>query len=208
MSVRVMSWVWEHSKSVGADRLVLLAIADCANDAGRDAYPSMETIARKAAVDKRTAQRSVRDLEALGELEVLTNAGPRGTNRYAVLTSLPRQDTTPGDTPDGETPPRRDATPAPRHGGDRSQKGRRHATRTVLNVIPPQPPASGGTTTKEWPCKNHTKPRKGCRQCAAVMADTEARERARTAALFAEIEESKSRSVTRAQALGSSGVVA
>lgn len=149
MSIRVMTWVWEQSRSAGADRLVLLAIADSANDAGRDAYPSLTTIAKKANLDKRTAQRSIRNLEALGELAIEPGAGMRGTNRYRVLIHRGWRPTTPpGITPPGDTPPptanghRSDATPngntppgtATRHGGggDTPGGGRRDATRTVL----------------------------------------------------------------------------
>jgi hypothetical protein len=39
MSVKVMSWVWDHSRAEGTDRLVLLAIADSAEHDGSDAWP-------------------------------------------------------------------------------------------------------------------------------------------------------------------------
>jgi hypothetical protein len=148
VSIRVMAWVWEHSNSVGADRLVLLAIADSANDAGRDAYPSMMTIARKAKMDKRTAQRSVRALVALGELSVKENAGPRGTNRYRIIMPKGRQDATPrGETPPvmdhpGDTPP---VASDPQGGGISSPKGRQDATRTILN--PPLTRPTGESST-------------------------------------------------------------
>jgi hypothetical protein len=34
-----MTWVWQHSRADGNVRLVLLAIADSANDDGLDAWP-------------------------------------------------------------------------------------------------------------------------------------------------------------------------
>ncbi len=136
MSVRVMSWVWENSRSAGADRLVMLAIADAANDAGRDAYPSMTTIAKKARLDKRTAQRSVRNLQAMGELAVLENAGPHGCHRYRLIMTDGRQGATRGDTPSpvaddhrGDTPP---VASDPAGGGISSPEGRQDATRTIL----------------------------------------------------------------------------
>lgn len=93
MSVRVMSWVWEHSEAEGSDRLVLLAIADQAGDAGGHAWPSVQTIAGKARVSVRTAQRSIKSLVALGELSVDVNAGRNGVNVYRV-NMTPRQDDT------------------------------------------------------------------------------------------------------------------
>lgn len=145
-----MSWVWDNSRSTGADRLVILAIADAANDAGRDAYPSMATIARKANLDKRTAQRAVRNLQAMGELAVLENAGPHGTHRYRLIMTERRQDTTRGDTPPpvaddhhGDTPP---VAPDPAGGGISSQEGRSVATRTVLNPSTTRPKETSAKT--------------------------------------------------------------
>lgn len=85
MSVKVMSWVWEHSLSRGSDRLVLLAIADCASEDGSNAYPSMAELVRKTGLSERSVQYSIRDLVKLGELFVNANGGPRGCNRYRVV---------------------------------------------------------------------------------------------------------------------------
>ena len=87
MSVRVTAWVLWDSPSTGNDRLVLIAIADEADDEGRNAFPSYDTIARKARIDKRTAMRSVDRLEAGGELLVKRpdRAGRGHHNRYVVV---------------------------------------------------------------------------------------------------------------------------
>src|SRR5690606_15344894 len=79
-----MSWVWEHSNAEPTDRLVLLAIADCATDSGGDAYPSFAKLASKTGLHPRSVQRSVTRLVEIGELEMAVNAGPRGCNRYRV----------------------------------------------------------------------------------------------------------------------------
>ena len=83
MSISIMSMVWAHSKSTGSARLVLLAIADFSDDSGR-AYPSVSTLAKKAAISERTAQYCIRELVTLGELSVGENDGPRGCNVYRV----------------------------------------------------------------------------------------------------------------------------
>lgn len=85
MSVKVMSWVWSSSRSAKTDRLVLLAIADCANEDGRDAYPSMAELVRKTGLSERAVQMATKRLVKLGELFVSPNGGPRGCNRYRVL---------------------------------------------------------------------------------------------------------------------------
>lgn len=131
MSVRVISWVWEQSLAEGTDRLVLLAIADCAADDGGNAWPSISTLAGKARVSARTVQRSVKALQLLGEIEIDANAGRHGTNMYRIrmdrqivtltdshpvnlspVTESPRQSVTPSTgrggvttvTPEGDTP--------------------------------------------------------------------------------------------------------
>ena len=61
-----MSLVWDMDLP-SSRKMVLLALADCANDEGL-AWPSIATIARKCSVDRRTAQRSLRQLELDGYL--------------------------------------------------------------------------------------------------------------------------------------------
>ena len=64
MSIRIMSDIWEMSFPP-TDKLVFLALADCANDEGL-AWPSIATIARKSGVSERTVQRSIRVGELAG----------------------------------------------------------------------------------------------------------------------------------------------
>lgn len=84
-----MTWVWDYSEARGNDRLVLLPIADQADDLGLNAYPSQRRIARKARVSQSTVSRAVARLEGAGELLVLRPDGPSrgltGTARYAVV---------------------------------------------------------------------------------------------------------------------------
>lgn len=77
MSVESIALVLKHSRSKGAARLVMLAIANHDGDGG--AWPKMETIAGHANISERHAQRMIRDLVDLGELRVHENAG--GTHR-------------------------------------------------------------------------------------------------------------------------------
>lgn len=85
-----MSWVFEHSQSTLADRLVLLAIADHANHDGLDAYPSIDHLARKAKVSRATVQRALTRLVELGELQIEHGSGRGHTSRYRVLTEGPQ----------------------------------------------------------------------------------------------------------------------
>ena len=79
-----MSKVWQQSQHSGAHLLMLLAIADFADDRGR-AYPSINTLAQKCRVKSRAVNYSLADLRDSGELEIKEGAGPRGTNMYRIL---------------------------------------------------------------------------------------------------------------------------
>lgn len=87
MSVRTMARVWDGSKHSGSELLMLLAIADFADDDGR-AYPSISRLARKCRVTSRYAIVLLDALSQSGELEIKKNAGPVGqggrTNLYRV----------------------------------------------------------------------------------------------------------------------------
>lgn len=79
-----MSWVLDHSVSRLAARLVLLSIANHANEVGENAWPHISTIAREAHVSERQAQRAIKELVAKQELFVWLEAGPRRSNIYQV----------------------------------------------------------------------------------------------------------------------------
>lgn len=82
-----MAWVFESSEATGNDRLLLLAIADESDDDGTGAYPSMDRLAAKVRLPKRTVMRCVERLEAIGELEVERPAqkGRGRFNRYRIV---------------------------------------------------------------------------------------------------------------------------
>lgn len=88
MSVLVLSWVFAHSPTKLGDRLVLLALADYAHDDGTRAFPSVESLARKARVGKSTARAALRRLEEEGHI-VSEGAMPSGTISYRVLMRAP-----------------------------------------------------------------------------------------------------------------------
>ena len=84
MSVRTMARVWAESQLAGTDLLMLLAIADFADDEG-NAYPAVGTLASKCRMSARNANYILTALQASGELRVLKNEGPKGTNRYRIM---------------------------------------------------------------------------------------------------------------------------
>lgn len=76
MSIEAMSWVFKHSEATQGERLVLLALADNADDDTWEAYPSVVTLARKARLKRRQTQRCLRKLEEDGRVSA------RGTSQY------------------------------------------------------------------------------------------------------------------------------
>lgn len=84
MSIKLLDRGWRFSKAKGGDLLVLLGIADFANDEGV-AYPSIATLARKARLTPRNTQRAIRRLVAKGELLIEEGKGPQRTHLYRLV---------------------------------------------------------------------------------------------------------------------------
>lgn len=89
MSVRTMARVWADSSHNGTELLMLLAIADFADDDGR-AYPSVAGLATKCRMKPRNANYILAALQESGELRLRHNEGPRGTNLYQIVFSAMR----------------------------------------------------------------------------------------------------------------------
>lgn len=84
MSLRVMSWVLDESPAKLGSRLVLLVLAEYAHDDGTKAFPSIDTMSRKALLSERGTRDCLRKLEADG-LIVCTGATKYGTRIYTVI---------------------------------------------------------------------------------------------------------------------------
>ena len=98
MSVRIMTAVFaadlpdidivtgegSHTVKASTAKFVLLALADCANDEGKGAYPRIETLARKTSMTRRTIQRT---LEALMKMEYIHCVGTSEyfTSNYSIM---------------------------------------------------------------------------------------------------------------------------
>lgn len=66
MSIKLMTAVWEIDLPA-SDKLVLLALADCANDEG-GCWPSMATLVKKCSKAERTVQASIKSLAEGGHI--------------------------------------------------------------------------------------------------------------------------------------------
>lgn len=113
-----MSEVWDIPLS-DSDKLVMLALADAANDEGQ-CWPSIASIARKCSRDARTIERVLKRLREAGHIERIERPGT--SNIWRVT---PRHD-----AGGGMMPPRHDAVPTPRH--DAGDTPRHDATQTII----------------------------------------------------------------------------
>ena len=84
MSWQAVTWVLEFSEARLGSRLVLISIASHANREGREAWPSLKTLALESKIDKSQVIRCVRDLEGIGELRVKRDTGRSRTNHYEI----------------------------------------------------------------------------------------------------------------------------
>jgi hypothetical protein len=107
MSIRLMSQVWEDARIQSqAELLVLLALADHARDDGL-CWPSIRTIAAKARIEERSAQRILRRLIEKGLVELVSKGGciegQNVPNRYKVKGGDFRSPHGPTESHPGET---------------------------------------------------------------------------------------------------------
>ena len=86
MSIGIMTMVWNSAGTSGSLRLMLLAIADQANDQG-ECWPSIATLARKAGVHRRHAITLIGALESAGYINIEHRKITKDlnqTNRYYI----------------------------------------------------------------------------------------------------------------------------
>lgn len=127
-----MNWVWEQSPVKGNERLLLLAIADCASDDGTNAFPSKQKLQDKTKLDLSTIRRIVKRLEQQGRLAVYRSEQRGRANVYNVVMASPDQAVDNSGEPvdsavedlsevgaqrlPGKLPPRQDDPPEGAHG--------------------------------------------------------------------------------------------
>ena len=85
MSIEIMNMVWTQSTRKGSSLLLLLAIADNANNKG-EAYPGIDYLSRKVRMSRRQTQRLVQELDSSNELAVIWGgSGPKDAHFYFIL---------------------------------------------------------------------------------------------------------------------------
>jgi hypothetical protein len=92
MSNAMLNVVFAHSRSQGAARLVLLSIADRADDAGR-AYCGAKDLCQRTKANRATVFQAIKSLQDIHELEVLPEKGRNGCNVYRIAINQSRETT-------------------------------------------------------------------------------------------------------------------
>ena len=103
MSVKYSRLVLDRSQSKGTDLLVLLVLADFANEHGLS-WPSVATLARTCRMTPRNLNLRLAKLRESGEVEVEQNAGQAGSNLYRIAIQTPEADFTPPLKPTSSPP--------------------------------------------------------------------------------------------------------
>ena len=106
MSVKIMAAIFDSKTLVPTERLIMLSLADHADDQGR-CYPSIARLCERTGLSERAVQSNIKGLTAGGYLVVNANAGPSGCNVYFV-----RPDPA-ADAPPAAYAPRRKCTTPP-----------------------------------------------------------------------------------------------
>lgn len=168
MSVGHSSDAWKYARASGTEFIVLLALADNADDTTGHAWPSVATLARKCRVSERTVQRALQSLTEAGEIApVNVSRGGRRSSTYRLTIAIPRHVDTPAeakmaeprqpDTPSGVTESplavsqSHSVTESPRQPdtarGVRLSPHPRQAVTAAVTQVSPEPSLNGYGTT-------------------------------------------------------------
>ena len=85
MSIKIMTDVWDSAPFEGPTLLLLIALADSANDDGI-CWPSIPALCKKTRQPERTVYHGIRTIIGSGWLEKISNPGRGNSNFYRVLT--------------------------------------------------------------------------------------------------------------------------
>lgn len=148
MSFEATSWALEQPIG-GTKKIVLIGIASHADRSGRNAWPSIETLALYAHVDPRSVQRAIVELMQAGYLEREISAGGtvnmRDWKRPNLYHLSMARTPGPADRNPGQVIHRGDASVTPT--GDASVRGGGDASVTG-GVTPVSPPGGDASVTR------------------------------------------------------------
>ena len=135
MSIRLMSRVWDETKFKGTELLVLLTMADHANDEGV-CWPSLARIAVRARCTRRQVSRCMERLKAEGWITVIGKK-PVGSGNLVNVYRI-------GLNPSGDILP-----PPPKKEGQRGDILDKGGDKKSKKVVTPMSTESSGEPSKE-----------------------------------------------------------
>src|SRR5574337_931876 len=91
MSIKIASRVWEHSPQSGAPLLILLALADFANDEGL-CWPLVSTLAKKSRLGDRATQKWLSQLQDSGEIYRSQARGRGSSSKFLLIAYIHPRD--------------------------------------------------------------------------------------------------------------------
>lgn len=130
-------------------KIVLLALADFANDEGKNIFPSVATIAKKSSLSHRTVQTIIGGFLNYGVLRVAKNpfGGAPGTTRHLEISLAALDQLT-------KLSPGEDSAPVPETGADESGEGAQ-ADEDTGETPAPKPSDNRHQTTTTDECPEH-----------------------------------------------------
>src|SRR6266542_3144969 len=84
MSAKTLADAWRHSRARGADLLLLLALADAADDDGLS-FPDVDDLAHKARLGIEESPSTLERLTKRGILKKIENVGAHGNAHYQIV---------------------------------------------------------------------------------------------------------------------------
>jgi hypothetical protein len=140
MSVKLMQAVFDSATLGPTERLVMLALADHADDDGR-CYPSIDRLRQRTGLSERAVQINVKKLADQGYLRVVSGGGKSRPNTYFI---------TPNPAPDAPTNPAYGA-PNPAYGAPNPAYGAPNPAYGAPNPAPDAPEPSRTVKNQEEP---------------------------------------------------------
>ncbi len=150
MSIKIMSLVWEVSPTKGNELLMMLALADNANDQGW-CWPSHDTLGDKNRVVPQSARRTLDALEEMGEIDIYNRLDEKHPDQHMSNVYHLR----PYAQGEAEPPELRGLLKMRLSSGRASQPRRGVGSPTTVGVGSPTTVGVGSPTTTESLKKNH-----------------------------------------------------
>lgn len=100
MCYKAVSAVFDSSKSVGSQRLLLVVLAHHKNRKTGQCNPSIKTLAAECKISERSVQRNLKSLVELGELRIQSGATHARSNCYSLCLSIDTSPRACGNNPD------------------------------------------------------------------------------------------------------------